>query len=171
MMFISIMNFIMSWNFTQMNHPLAMGLILLIQTTLISIISGNIMKTFWFSYLLFLIMLGGMLVLFIYMTSLASNEKFSFSMNNLMFNSLIMLFFILIFLFNDNFIMMINNLNMDMNFMNNFINTKENSLNLIKLYNYPIMNLTLLLVNYLFLTLIIVVKITNINYGPLRQFN
>nr|UFZ13408.1 NADH dehydrogenase subunit 6 [Neohermes filicornis] len=171
MMLISTMNIIMSWNFTQMNHPLAMGLILLIQTTLISIISGNIMKTFWFSYLLFLIMLGGMLVLFIYMTSLASNEKFSFSMNNLLFNSLILFIFIMIIMFNDNIIMFINNINIDMNFMNNIINIKENNLNLIKLYNYPIMNITLLLVNYLFLTLIIIVKITNINYGPLRQFN
>nr|UFZ13918.1 NADH dehydrogenase subunit 6 [Neohermes californicus] len=171
MMLISIMNIIMSWNFTQMNHPLAMGLVLLIQTTLISIISGYIMKTFWFSYLLFLIMLGGMLVLFIYMTSLASNEKFSFSMNNLLFNSLILFTFIIIILFNDNIIMIINNINIDMNFMNNLINIKENNLNLIKLYNYPIMNITLLLVNYLFLTLIIIVKITNINYGPLRQFN
>nr|UFZ13931.1 NADH dehydrogenase subunit 6 [Protochauliodes sp.] len=168
---ISIINFLMSWNFTQMNHPLAMGLVLLIQTTLISIISGNIMKTFWFAYLLFLIMLGGMLVLFIYMTSLASNEKFSFSMNNLLFNSFILMILTLIFMFSDNFIMIINNLNIDMNFMNNFITIKENHLDLIKLYNYPIMNITLLLVNYLFLTLIIVVKITNINYGPLRQFN
>ena len=50
-----------------------MGLTLLIQTILVSIISGLITKTFWFSYILFLVFLGGILVLFIYVTSLASN--------------------------------------------------------------------------------------------------
>jgi NADH-ubiquinone oxidoreductase chain 6 len=45
----------------------------------------------------------------------------------------------------------------------------ENSINLNKLYNFPTNLITLLLINYLFLTLVAVVKITNIFYGPLRQ--
>jgi NADH-ubiquinone oxidoreductase chain 6 len=37
-----------------------------------------------------------------------------------------------------------------------------------KLYNFPTNFLTVLLINYLFLTLIAAVKVTNVHYGPLR---
>lgn len=50
--------------------------------------------------------------------------------------------------------------------LNSFIN--EDSISLNKLYNFPTNILTILLINYLFLTLIAVVKITNIFEGPLR---
>nr|UFZ13434.1 NADH dehydrogenase subunit 6 [Protochauliodes humeralis] len=168
-LFLLMSNILMNWNFMQSNHPLAMGLILLIQTIMISMISGMIMKTYWFSYILFLIMLGGMLVLFIYMTSLASNEKFQFSMINLVLNFIIIMMMIIIYLMNMNIFPEI--LNSEMNLWN-FINLiPENKLDLLKPYNFPMMNLIFMLVNYLFLTLIISVKITNINYGPLRQMN
>lgn len=42
---------------------------------------------------------------------------------------------------------------------------------LIKLYNYPTNFITILLINYLLLTLIAIVKITNIFFGPLRPIN
>nr|UFZ13905.1 NADH dehydrogenase subunit 6 [Neochauliodes umbratus] len=165
--FMSI-NLLMSFNFTMMNHPLAMGLILLIQTILISLITGFMLQTFWFSYILFLILLGGMLVLFIYMTSLASNELFSFSMKSLLMNFIILLLMMLVMMI---YIPYNNLLNLDMNKFNSYSLYTENNIELLKLYNFPTMNLTLMLVSYLFLTLIIVVKITNINQGPLRQFN
>lgn len=44
----------------------------------------------------------------------------------------------------------------------------ENSLVLNKLFNYPINILTIVLIIYLFLTLVVAVKITNIFEGPLR---
>nr|YP_010730129.1 NADH dehydrogenase subunit 6 [Nevromus intimus]WEG22762.1 NADH dehydrogenase subunit 6 [Nevromus intimus] len=167
---ILFINLLITWNFIQMNHPLAMGLMLLLQTISISLISGMMLKTFWFSYILFLIMLGGMLVLFIYMTSLASNELFSISMKNFMFN-LMLIFFMFFMLFLEIYPSFNFMFNMDMNFMSKDMFISENSLNLIKLYNYPTMNLTIMLINYLFLTLIIIVKITSIFYGPLRQKN
>nr|UFZ13187.1 NADH dehydrogenase subunit 6 [Neochauliodes rotundatus] len=166
--FFMSLNLLMSFNFTIMNHPLAMGLILLIQTILISMITGFMLQTFWFSYILFLILLGGMLVLFIYMTSLASNELFSFSMKYLLMNFIIMMFMMILMIM---YIPFNNFLNLDMNQFYHYTLYTENNIELLKLYNFPTMNLTLMLVSYLFLTLIIVVKITNINQGPLRQFN
>nr|UFZ12784.1 NADH dehydrogenase subunit 6 [Sialis melania] len=162
---ITIMN---ATTFIQMNHPLAMGLCLLIQTILISFITGMIIQTFWFSYILFLIMLGGMLVLFIYMTTLASNEMFSF--NNLLVYLIIIMLMMIMSLIDSN-MWNINNSYIDMLNTNNnyFIMNMENSLELMKLYNKPTMNMTLILINYLLLTLIIIVKITNIFSGPLRQ--
>jgi NADH-ubiquinone oxidoreductase chain 6 len=46
--------------------------------------------------------------------------------------------------------------------------SKENVISLNKLYNFPTNLITILLINYLFLTLIAAVKITKILNGPLR---
>nr|YP_010620990.1 NADH dehydrogenase subunit 6 [Periplaneta ceylonica]WAX39373.1 NADH dehydrogenase subunit 6 [Periplaneta ceylonica] len=160
-----IMMLITSMIFTQMNHPLAMGLMLLIQTIIMCMMSGLLSQSFWFSYVLFLIFLGGMLVLFIYVTSLASNEMFSLSMK------MIMIMFIFMFM------LMIINLDLMMNNMefmiheNVYINENEMINSLMKLYNQPTNMITIMLASYLFLTLIVAVKITNISKGPLRQMN
>lgn len=146
-----------------------MGLILLIQTFLICLISGFITKTFWFSYVLFLIFLGGILVLFIYVTSLASNEIFNFSIKLLIICIITFLsIYFIIFLLDKNLILssIINIENILINDINSIL--IENSLILNKLYNFPINLLTILLIVYLFLTLIAVVKITNVFEGPLR---
>lgn len=134
---------------------------------------GLTIKTFWFSYILFLIFLGGLLVLFIYVTSLASNEIFNFS-NKITFLYLFMItasiFFVTFFI--DKAFFINNFINLDrerITIIKTFI--KENSLILNKLYNFPINLITILLIIYLFLTLIAVVKITNIFEGPLRPKN
>nr|YP_007025991.1 NADH dehydrogenase subunit 6 [Chrysopa pallens]AFL65895.1 NADH dehydrogenase subunit 6 [Chrysopa pallens] len=164
--FITMISILFSLNFIQTKHPLAMGLNLLIQTIFISLLCGFMSFTYWFSYVLFLIMLGGMLVLFLYVTSLASNELFSFNMLYMLMMLIISTFLSIILIFNDKFMWLMSNIE-TINF--NLISNLENENNLIKLYNNPTMNLTMLMIIYLFLTLIIVVKITNINYGPLRQ--
>nr|AYR05177.1 NADH dehydrogenase subunit 6 [Coleoptera sp. ACP-2013]AYR05231.1 NADH dehydrogenase subunit 6 [Coleoptera sp. ACP-2013] len=166
-----LFNLIMTLTFIFMNHPLSMGLILLIQTLLISLISSMYSYTYWFSYILFLVMVGGMLVLFIYMTSLASNEMFNFSMKIMFFITFSIMFTILSYFLIDYMIMnpLFKNSNM-MEMLNNFFIMKnENLISLNMIYNQPNNLITLMLVNYLFLTLIAVVKITDINYGPLRQ--
>nr|YP_010155468.1 NADH dehydrogenase subunit 6 [Haemagogus spegazzinii]QQX45048.1 NADH dehydrogenase subunit 6 [Haemagogus spegazzinii] len=168
MMIIMLMSFITSFIFMQMKHPLAMGLMLLIQTFLISLLTGMYAKTFWFSYVLFLIFMGGMLVLFIYVTSLSSNEMFSMSFK--------LTFLSIIFLMISNFILFFIDKSIIENFINNnemnsFLNNSlmmENIIELNKMYNFPTNLITLLLINYLFLTLLVVVKITKKNYGPLR---
>nr|YP_010701662.1 NADH dehydrogenase subunit 6 [Sphaerophoria philanthus]UEK75607.1 NADH dehydrogenase subunit 6 [Epistrophe lamellata]WCJ53223.1 NADH dehydrogenase subunit 6 [Sphaerophoria philanthus] len=167
-----ILILMMAFMFLQMNHPLSMGLMLLIQTTMICCISGLMTKSFWFSYILFLIFIGGMLVLFIYVTSLASNEMFSLSMKMLtmMITMLILLMIMVIFM--DKLMIMFNQMNNEMNsiiYLNSYIS--ENTLNLNKLYNYPTNMITLLLINYLLITLIATVKITKLFYGPIRSMN
>nr|YP_010875367.1 NADH dehydrogenase subunit 6 [Pycnoscelus surinamensis]WGW15114.1 NADH dehydrogenase subunit 6 [Pycnoscelus surinamensis] len=154
---------ILSTIFTQMNHPLAMGLILLLQTVMISVITGMMTQSFWFSYVLFLIFLGGMLVLFIYVTSLASNEMFSMSMKILV-SSILISMSIMIFMK-----MQLSIKNQET--MSFLINNSMTHIPLIKLYSTPTSVITILLATYLFLTLIAVVKITNIFKGPLRQSN
>nr|YP_010895272.1 NADH dehydrogenase subunit 6 [Sterphus plagiatus]WJW73837.1 NADH dehydrogenase subunit 6 [Sterphus plagiatus] len=171
-LFLYSLTLIFSFIFFQMTHPLSMGIMLLVQTLMICCITGMMTKSFWFSYILFLIFIGGMLVLFIYVTSLASNELFSMEMKLTTMTISILLMSILIILFMDKMILMFNSMNIEMNSienLNSFI--KENSLNLNKLYNYPTNMITIMLINYLLITLIAVVKITKLFYGPIRLMN
>nr|QGQ61717.1 NADH dehydrogenase subunit 6 [Carabus smaragdinus] len=166
-----ILNLSMTIIFLFLNHPLSMGLILLIQTMLISLMSGIFSYTYWFSYILFLVMIGGMLVLFIYMTSLASNEMFNFSTKLTTMMLILIMMMISMYLIMD--YMMLNPLFKNSNLMEFFnkmmFMKNENNYTLNKIYNMPNNIITLMLMNYLFLTLIAVVKITDNKYGPLRQ--
>lgn len=141
----------------------------MIQRILICISTGLIIKTFWFSYILFLIFLGGLLVLFTYVTSLASNELFKLSKISLIIIILFIIFVTLITLISDKIFYLFNLLSPDnniLNYSNNFYS--ENALLLNKLFNFPINIFSIMLIIYLFLTLLAVVKITNIFEGPLR---
>lgn len=134
-----------------------------------SLLCGIIYYTYWFSYILFLVIIGGILILFIYITSLASNELFNLNINNFFITLFIFLLILIINYFYDNFLFLIKNF--EINSIHTLINNNENAYNLIKLYNNPTINITIIIINYLLLTLIIVVKITDISYGPLRQKN
>nr|AYQ19070.1 NADH dehydrogenase subunit 6 [Cleridae sp. 2 ACP-2013] len=148
-------------------HPLSLGMILLIQTTLTSLMVGLMNLNFWFSYILFLIMIGGMLILFIYMTSIASNEKFKMSKTILII--LYMIFIsILISFFLDSQMFNLFMTNFDMKILITNYNYKF-SMN--KMFNFPNMFLMYMSLIYLLITLIAVVKISNFNMGPLRQMN
>lgn len=155
--------------FTQTNHPLSIGLILLIQTILRCGLSGIITKNFWFSYILFLVFIGGILILFIYIASLASNEKIKF--NKTLFiklRILITTLIIIIMILDKNLLTNICN-NIEITLLRNHtILIKENLLRLSKLYDKPNFIIILFIINYLLLTLIAVVKISNTFLGPLR---
>nr|YP_006504023.1 NADH dehydrogenase subunit 6 [Macrognathotermes errator]AFM92523.1 NADH dehydrogenase subunit 6 [Macrognathotermes errator] len=146
--------------FTQMKHPMAMGLMLLMQTTMVCLISGTMYSSFWFSYILFMIMIGGMLVLFMYMTSLASNEMFSPS--NKMLMTMTMMMPIMLYIMPTT----TNNKEMSMHetMMENEITTTTTVM-----YNQTMGIMTTLLVLYMLLTLIVVVNIINVSKGPLRH--
>ena len=65
-----------------MNHPLAFTLSLFNQTLLICIMFKSV--CLWISLILFLIFLGGILVIFIYVSSLRANEKFAVDLTSFM---------------------------------------------------------------------------------------
>nr|YP_010572567.1 NADH dehydrogenase subunit 6 [Chandozhinskia hastaticercus]UZH35932.1 NADH dehydrogenase subunit 6 [Chandozhinskia hastaticercus] len=170
---IMISNLLNAVIFTQVNHPMAMTLIIILQTLIVSLTTGMMTSTFWFSYILFLVFLGGMLVLFIYITSLASNELFSIPTKSLIIILMSLSVIISISLISDSTLWNMLSFNEEMNNIDNeFITLHDDSNYLLtKLYNKPTDLITLMLVNYLFLTLIAIVKITNIFQGPLRPKN
>nr|AOY39978.1 NADH dehydrogenase subunit 6 [Scolytinae sp. BMNH 1040118] len=137
-----------------LKHPLSMGLALILQALLTALSSGLLYKNFWFGYILFLVMVGGVMIMFIYMTSIASNEKFKVPSSPTKFILMTMLM-MTIFLSNQKPEFLSKELNM------------SNTLN--KFFTIPKMQMAVFLMIYLFVALIAVVKISNKSMGPLRQ--
>nr|YP_009051013.1 NADH dehydrogenase subunit 6 [Allantus luctifer]AIG61941.1 NADH dehydrogenase subunit 6 [Allantus luctifer] len=169
-----VTNFLLNFLFLNTNFfllsktPLSMGLIFLFPTLFISLFSGKKKFNFWDSYILFLMMLGGKLILFIYVSSLSPNQKFSLKKKKIFF--IIIFFFMIINFKKSNYFMMIN---LEMNNFS-FIEIENNfslKMSMNKLYNNPTNFIMIMLINYLLMVLFIVVKITNINMGPLRKKN
>nr|YP_009509641.1 NADH dehydrogenase subunit 6 [Curtonida isos]AUN45058.1 NADH dehydrogenase subunit 6 [Curtonida isos] len=157
----------MSFMFLTVTNPLSMGLILLTQTVLVAVSTGCVSHSPWFSYILFLIFLGGMLVLFIYVASIASNEQFSFSFKSLLTAFLTVISIFMIFFFVDPVLIA----NKIMMFSASILPTEDffsNAAQVSMLYNTPSYSFTVLIVSYLLLALLIIVKIMNISSKPLR---
>nr|AND96436.1 NADH deshydrogenase subunit 6 [Onthophagus sp. BMNH679869] len=161
MMIMITMMILLSMLIIWMKHPLSLGIILLIQTINLSLYMGYFNLNYWYSYILFLIMIGGMLILFIYMTSVASNEKFTPSIKMLFLTSSIIMMYFIMIITTDPFYLMMNS------------NFKENeneiiNLSLNKYFNIPNSIIMYMLIIYLLITLLVIVKITNFKKGSLR---
>nr|UOU85042.1 NADH dehydrogenase subunit 6 [Silo pallipes] len=167
MKFHFLLNMFLFMNFWLLNlsHPLIITLSLIFQFCILTLIIGYMSYSFWMSYIMFLVFIGGLLILFIYISSLTPNKMFMFNMKKIIY---FMSFFIL-FIYFSNIYPLLFNMEM-MKFMNlySFINL-ENKNYISNFYNKNEMYLTILLINYLMLTLIISIKITNLNSGPMRS--
>nr|QJW33599.1 NADH dehydrogenase subunit 6 [Arge aurora] len=173
---IILISLMMTFNiiFCMYKHPMTLAINLMLQLTILIILMNSINFSSWFSYIMFLIMVGALLVLFMYMTSLTSNMKFKY-------NYYMMWFFIIFFLMT---YMMIFNKDILIMFLKNFseesykftkeiINNLDNkeAFMLSPMYDKLEKILTILLINYLLYVLIIVVKIVNIKKGTMRKMN
>jgi NADH-ubiquinone oxidoreductase chain 6 len=132
-------------------NPVSIGLIILTIALTLSIIYGITISS-WIAFLLFLIYVGGILVIFAYFVALSPNRQ----VNNLIIIpsiTTILLIFITLILNN-----IYTNINTNFQYL---INTFYNNINI------PIL---ILLAIILFLTIVVVVKIVTNNKGPLRPF-
>nr|YP_009756947.1 NADH dehydrogenase subunit 6 [Lepidocyrtus fimetarius]QIM14975.1 NADH dehydrogenase subunit 6 [Lepidocyrtus fimetarius] len=137
------------------NHPVTITFLILIQSILMCILVWMLSYTSWFSFTLFLIFVGGLMVLFIYITSLASNEKFELNFNKMAYPILFIAGLTLMILATQT---------------NSFkTNAYMNSMNSLKsMFSMTLMPTTMMIMVYLLLTLIIVVKISKKMEGPIR---
>nr|YP_010884256.1 NADH dehydrogenase subunit 6 [Epacromius tergestinus]WIW75321.1 NADH dehydrogenase subunit 6 [Epacromius tergestinus] len=168
-MMIMMASNLMNINFIKLSHPMSMMMIIIIQTIMIGMMTGMMMESFWLSYILFLTFLGGMLVLFIYITSIASNEMFKIKSINMIIimMTLVIMTLILNILNKTMFMDMVKNSEtINMKYTMNY---QEMTMSLMKLYNNPTIFITMMMMIYLFIALLAVVKITNINQGPIRK--
>nr|UFK32223.1 NADH dehydrogenase subunit 6 [Aguriahana sp. 1 BY-2021a] len=142
-----------------MSNPMSMGLILMLQTIFMIMFLNKILNSSWFAMITFMMMIGGLLIMFMYMSSIASNEKFKMKIN------MMMIIIILIIITDE--MMLENQINENMELMktNNF------DLSLTKIYNKKSMMMTIVLVLYLLLTMISVTKMVKHHKGPLRAIN
>nr|YP_011009655.1 NADH dehydrogenase subunit 6 [Hygia lativentris]WPV77647.1 NADH dehydrogenase subunit 6 [Hygia lativentris] len=157
MMLYSIMT-MLTLNFMWLNHPVSMGLIIIMQTLMVALIVGLHLSSFFFSYIIMIIMISGMLVLFIYMASMASNEKFYMSMKMMILSVMIILMGIF---------MQTNYMNNEMKLVLTSISTEKLSLHM--LFN-KMKYITMLMVSYLLFTMMTISFIVNISEGPLRMY-
>nr|YP_010352976.1 NADH dehydrogenase subunit 6 [Tropostreptus austerus]UOF70459.1 NADH dehydrogenase subunit 6 [Tropostreptus austerus] len=137
--------------FPFMFHPMMMGITIIILTLTISMYMWLMLKSSWLAYILFLIFLGALLVLFIYISTLAPNEKFfKMSYSPLFLLPIITLFPMVSTTKDTNMVEMV-------------------SLPAMKIFSAPLTMMTLFMATYLLLVLFIVSKITLFKEGPLRM--
>uniref|UniRef100_A0AB38ZHA5 NADH dehydrogenase subunit 6 n=1 Tax=Ledropsis sp. 1 XYW-2023a TaxID=3078463 RepID=A0AB38ZHA5_9HEMI len=143
-----------------MKNPMSMGLLLMFYSFFVSFLIGSIMLTSWFCIIIMLMMIGGLLVIFMYISSISSNEKFKVSLN-LFFVLMFIIFPFEEFLFEFHSFDYINMLN-DLDLYESFF--------LVSFYNKSCFCLTAFMVFYLIFTMIVVSSVVKHFKGPLRSF-
>nr|YP_010139434.1 NADH dehydrogenase subunit 6 [Tetraclita kuroshioensis]QQK55100.1 NADH dehydrogenase subunit 6 [Tetraclita kuroshioensis] len=156
--FTIITMFFVNLIFLFMFHPLAMIFILILQTVLISMFMYSVTQFPWFSYTLILVFLGGMLILFTYMSNIASNEMFKPNLKMLF--PLVIAPALSFFLTKPKQSLTPESISLPKEQFSN--------LTIFKPFSFSIMPITLLMACYIILTLLTVVKISKMNQGPLR---
>lgn len=151
-------------------HPIIIIIFLLLYSCLICLNISIWKSNYIYSIILFLIIISGLLIIFLYFSSLISNEQIKFKFNNFLFYSFILNFLILItFILNSNYYLLIKYPYKEINLINN-LNIKIFQ-NILNLYEYPLNNLTIITIFYLLLSLFIIIKICSIKSLSLRKIN
>nr|ABD85306.1 NADH dehydrogenase subunit 6 [Idotea baltica] len=89
---LSMISLLMSASMIHFSSPYMDSLLLILQTLLVAIYLSLVKSSLWFSYMLPLVYLGGMLVIFTYVSSLVSEEGFESFPVNYLIVSLILMF-------------------------------------------------------------------------------
>lgn len=69
--------------FSGASNPLSIGLFILVHTLLVCVYFSLISIRFWFSLILFLVFLGGLIIIFIYVASLAPNKWYRYRVESI----------------------------------------------------------------------------------------
>lgn len=160
-------------------NPLLIGLILLLFSILISLNLIYFRFNSWFSFLIYLIIVGGVLILFLYFNRFIINIKILFKWKYIIIFilKLFLLVFLLINFYNLNLLdlnLFFNNFNeinsYYLNMINN-INYRNNLIQFLFLYNLPNNFIILFILIYLFFLLTTIVKIILFKKKTVRKIN
>lgn len=130
-------------------HPLVIIIRLIICTSIVAFSTFSFTKISLFRYIIILVILGGLIILFIYIASLAPNEPIPTKK------------LLIIIIISTGVTIIIKLLNADIPYQNN------KSIEISILINN--IRLITIAASYLFITLVVVVHITKISRGPLRS--
>nr|QQQ88942.1 NADH dehydrogenase subunit 6 [Hyalella cajasi] len=142
---------------SQMSSPLGMGVIVIIFSFFISLSMSLICATSWFSLLLFMLFLSGMMIIFMYVCSLASNEAHYYS-----FGAVYVVLALL----------MLSLIGPEISgtaAVSGLLSVEvKSSFLMYKIYSFSVYLFAVMLIVYLLITLIAVVKISAVSEGPVR---
>jgi len=145
-----------------MKSPLRSNLIILRQSIILTLIINLINKTSWISFLLFILYIGGLIIIFLYISRIAFNE---FNLNKNYIKLRIKLrIFIIIIIITKNFILLEN-----LNYENKFI--YEDNFYFINIFIIPNNLIIYFIIIILFFILILIIWILKNFKGPIRQKN
>nr|UAJ48160.1 NADH dehydrogenase subunit 6 [Metaphire posthuma] len=133
--------------------PIMLGINILAMALLLSATLASSMSS-WYAFLVFLIYVGGMLVMFAYFLALTPNQQMP-ATSNIVYLSMTVLTLTIVAFITDTKILVPQQMSQD-------------SVYLYSMYTAPIL---IVLALILLLTMIIVVKLTSRSKGPLRPFN
>nr|YP_010329464.1 NADH dehydrogenase subunit 6 [Haemaphysalis mageshimaensis]UNO53999.1 NADH dehydrogenase subunit 6 [Haemaphysalis mageshimaensis] len=137
---------VMSIFFMMMTHPVLMLMSIMLLTLYMALMFYLFSQFSLISLIMILLILGGMLIIFMYMVSLSPNNKISL---NWMMPITLMFFTYFI------------------KWEYHMENVKNEILN--KMYFIGFMNLVILMMIYLIVTLFVVLKLTNSNMSPMKM--
>nr|BCM73192.1 NADH dehydrogenase subunit 6 [Chaetosiphon fragaefolii] len=160
MKFILLTNLMMAIMLTMMKSPISSNLIILIQTMTLTLMINLINKTAWISFMIFILYISGLMIIFLYISSIAFNElNLNKNYKNMMFKLIIILS--MMFYFKTSF-------NMEnMNYENKFM--FEDNFYMMNMFMLPNNMLIYMIMFILFFMLIMIIWLLKINKGPIRQ--
>nr|AHA52533.1 NADH dehydrogenase subunit 6 [Homolobus sp. QL-2013] len=152
-------------------HPLSLNLLLILYTIIMILKLNYWNNMFWYSYMMFLIIVGGIMILFLYLTSISNNEMMLYNLKYYLYMYMKSCFMIMIYMFyywsfNYYGLEMFTN-SVEINNLFNF--NKEFLLDFKNLYMNLNMDINIYLIIYLLLVMIMCVLICMKNSLPLRQ--
>nr|QLY89546.1 NADH dehydrogenase subunit 6 [Polycentropus flavomaculatus] len=163
-----IMNLIITNSvlFMFMFNPINMGILMLIQTINSCLILNSLLNYPWLSYITFMVVIGGLMIIFIYMCILSWNSKMKVKPM-----AFIMIIMFMMFNFNMTIYMKFVNLNNMIMFKSKIMNLMMNNykINLINFFFMNSMMMTILMINLLIMMLIIINKMNKNFKKPLRK--
>lgn len=147
-------------------HPITIISLILIYSRLICIIINLWSFNYIYSLIIFLIIIRGILILFLYFARLISNEQHKISLYSIiLFRSILTL----IIIYKSNILFPHPNQSND--YLSQ-INLEKCPLQLsFKLYNYPYNYITLICILFLLISLFIIIKISSLKSASLRKIN
>nr|YP_010692610.1 NADH dehydrogenase subunit 6 [Tricentrus davidi]WBV77351.1 NADH dehydrogenase subunit 6 [Tricentrus davidi] len=140
---------------TMMKSPMSMGITLLLQTIMIIIMMNMNNSSSWVPMITFLTMIGGLMIIFMYMSSITSNEKFKLNMKMMMVLTLMTVV-------TEDMMLSFNSQETQI------VQSLKNMMSMSKMYSKS-MSMTMMMVMYLLLTMMSVNKIISLFHGPLRS--
>lgn len=153
------------------SHPILFIIFIIIYRILISLRISIWKSNFIYSIIIFLIIIRGLLIIFLYFSRLISNEQIILNINKIIFYITILNFsFIYLNLYIKN--LFLSNLIYKFKETSPLTNVNEKIfINITQLYTYPYNNLTIICIIFLLISLFTIIKLSSTKSKPLRKIS